>query len=134
MLVAVIGMLAWIYVTIQNNANAVVEIYEKQFTKWIEMENAQYSRYRKEREEDFQKFTDGTIDILHKSLDDIKENEASILSSLNSKISQTGIKAENSATEAKDAAAEVKGIKQKASTDQRRYHHELNKWKRRYGQ
>jgi len=134
MLVTVIGILISLYASIEANAKVVVEIYEKQFTKWIAIENAQYNQYRKEREEDFRKFTEGAMAVLNKSLNEIKENEASILSSLNANISKTGIKAEISASEAQDAARQVEGIKEKASTDQRRYHHELNKWKRKYGQ
>ncbi len=104
MLVTVIGILISLYASIEANAKVVVEIYEKQFTKWIAIENAQYNQYRKEREEDFRKFTEGAMAVLNKSLNEIKENEASILSSLNANISKTGIKAEISASEAQDAA------------------------------
>jgi len=100
MLVGVLGLQLLIYSVIQVNTRAILEIYAKQFDRWIELENTQYRQYKKERDEDFNDFTTKTISLLSSTLQKIQVDEDRILSNQNAQLQTQTSKIESTINDA----------------------------------
>jgi hypothetical protein len=107
MLIAVLGMLFWIYSTIQVNTKAILEVQDKQFKQLLDLEQAQYESYKQQRDQDFKEFKAGTIALLDSNLNKIRNNEDYIRSTLDAQLAKQSDKVDASVKTIDEAAKRV---------------------------